>query len=381
MFKKTLVLLLVAVLLIGGLVLPASATVVKDVFTWQEDGQVVRNDGIHKTYKLDIPIECFDVRIIKGTTEVVSKQGEASATLSPSSTYSIIMYLSKGYLISLHGLPDVATFEFRWDIEHTSAHGYDTPRFYSFIDYYRGGVGPGADANYVTQDLTQRIDIDDTGRYSVTDVQYDDYIAPKNFDIDLDSFIFGINWRGFVPFENEKHTFTIHNVEVYVKIPATYDLAGKQDETNEKLDDVNQNLEELPGQVGDEMQGVLDAEKEQASNAGDSAAGELMDIIPNESEGFMEAVKKLVNAMSYQGTAAQLPIPPIVLPAIKGVMPQIKLTDTLYVNFGYWVNKLPPDVLQLVQILATIALIVYCFKELYGTIAYALTLKGGGSGE
>ena len=85
--------------------------------------------------------------------------------------------------------------------------------------------------------------------------------------------------------------------------------------------------------------------------------------------------------MSYSGTDAKLPVPAITIPAIPGVMDAIQLTDELYVDFGYWVQQLPSGVLELVQILCTIALIVYCFKELYGMIAYAMTLKGGGSSE
>ena len=47
------------------------------------------------------------------------------------------------------------------------------------------------------------------------------------------------------------------------------------------------------------------------------------------------------------------------------------------IDFGFWVAKIPGPVLTLVQVVLTIALIVFAFKELYRILSYAMTLKGG----
>ena len=83
--------------------------------------------------------------------------------------------------------------------------------------------------------------------------------------------------------------------------------------------------------------------------------------------------------MSYSGTNCSWTFPAITLPAIPGVMDSVQLTSEQPIDFTYWVNQIPANLLLLIQSLLTIALIIYCFKEVYGTISYVLTLRGGGS--
>ena len=156
-------------------------------------------------------------------------------------------------------------------------------------------------------------------------------------------------------------------------------MIDQNDTIIDQNDQMIDQMETLPGEIGNEIQGVIDKEDQEAQQSGEGAAGEIMDIVPDESQGFMNALGSLVGALSYNGTAAKLPVPAIVLPAIPGVMDELKLTDKLEVDFGYWVQQIPGDVIEIVQIICTIALIVYCFKELYSTISYAMTLKGGGN--
>ena len=153
------------------------------------------------------------------------------------------------------------------------------------------------------------------------------------------------------------------------------------DKISNQIDSVQQDVQALPGQIGNEFQGIIEQENEAANQAGNSSTGQLAGVMPDESQGFINAIRNLASSMSYNGTSAVLPIPSIVLPSISGVMEETKLTEELSVDFGYWVQKIPDNVLQLVKILGTIALIVFCFKELYSCISYALTLKGGGADE
>lgn len=118
-------------------------------------------------------------------------------------------------------------------------------------------------------------------------------------------------------------------------------------------------------------------EKNEALDSGDENIGEILDVIPDESEGFANALKDFTSAMSYEGTEAVLPIPALVLPEIKGLIPETVLLESQDFDLGSYIQMMPEWLLLLVQSLLTIALIVYCFKELYDTIAYVMTLRKG----
>ena len=147
------------------------------------------------------------------------------------------------------------------------------------------------------------------------------------------------------------------------------DLNDKVDDTNDKLDDTNDKLDQIIAQP--------EQEKQEASDSGNEFIDSLTSVLPNKSQGFMDAIRRLADSMSYEGTEASLTFPSIVLPEIKGVMPSYKLNDPIPIDFGFWVAKIPGPVLTLVQVVLTIALIVFAFKELYRILSYAMTLKGG----
>ena len=140
-------------------------------------------------------------------------------------------------------------------------------------------------------------------------------------------------------------------------------------------------IEDQLGEVNDKLDQIIDqpdSEKQEALEDGNSYVEDLTDVIPDQSAGFMSGIKKLANSMSYEGTDAALKLPSIALPAIPGVMDSYKLTDEMDIDFGSWIQKMPETLLTLVQVLLTIALVVFAFKELYKMISYALTLKSGG---
>lgn len=147
------------------------------------------------------------------------------------------------------------------------------------------------------------------------------------------------------------------------------EINDKLGETNDKLDDTNDKLDQIIQQP--------ENEKQEATDEGGELADQLTGALPNESQGFMSAIKELAEAMSYDGTEAKLTFPSISLPEIPGVMKGYKLSEEHEIDFGYWIQKMPEAALTLVQVILTIALIVFCFKELYGMISYAMTLKGG----
>ena len=140
----------------------------------------------------------------------------------------------------------------------------------------------------------------------------------------------------------------------------------QQEQTNEKLDEIIDQPEQ---------------EKQEAGSSGNDAIDGITSVIPADNDGVIAAVKRLADAMSYAGTNAKWTFPALYLPKIDGVMERVQLTDELPIDFNEWINKIPSNILRLVQMVCSIALILYCFKELYKLIEYILTMKGGGSSE
>ena len=130
----------------------------------------------------------------------------------------------------------------------------------------------------------------------------------------------------------------------------------------------------------DDIEGTEPATEDEqgaAADQGNSSIDELTGVIPDYSEGFMDALSSFTSAMTYTGTDAKLTIPAVAFPALGSLVPGFQMMDETVVDFGEYVAMMPQNLMLLVQSLLTIALIVYCFKELYGTISYVLTLKGG----
>lgn len=147
-------------------------------------------------------------------------------------------------------------------------------------------------------------------------------------------------------------------------------IGDKIDGTNDKLDDTNDKLDDILKQP--------EQEKQEAVSAGDENVGALIDVIPNESQGFMNAVEGFASSMSYTGTSAVLSTPAVNFPQIGDLVPGLQIMPPMELDIEVYVEMMPESLLLLVRSLLTVALIVYCFKELYSTISYVLTLKGGG---
>lgn len=151
------------------------------------------------------------------------------------------------------------------------------------------------------------------------------------------------------------------------------DILNQQEQTNDKLD-------QLPGQIGDEMQGVIESGKEESKSEGNKFVDQILDALPDPSTDVLAALKSLTDATAYTGTDAVLPIPAIVLPGIDGLFPETEIWEGADFDFGDYLGFIPSSLLTLVQSLFTIAIVLYCVYELKGIISYCLTLresKGG----
>ena len=131
----------------------------------------------------------------------------------------------------------------------------------------------------------------------------------------------------------------------------------------------------------DNQNQLAEQEKTETQNSADNSVSDVSGSVPDKSAGMLSALQSLSNAVSYTGTSAKWTFPQMYIPAIAGVTDRINLNPEMEINFTYWVNQIPGDIRTLISALATIGLVVFAFKELYGLISYVLTLKGGGNNE
>lgn len=144
----------------------------------------------------------------------------------------------------------------------------------------------------------------------------------------------------------------------------------------QNAENIQQNQDENTDKIIGNQNELYDKEKYDITNSGNSSS-ESVDEIPNQSEGFLSSLTNLTNAMSYNGTECKWKLPNVYIPAISNIVPRIDLISEKDIDFGFWVEKIPSNILSLIRAVCTLALIVFCFKELYNTISYVLTLKGG----
>lgn len=123
---------------------------------------------------------------------------------------------------------------------------------------------------------------------------------------------------------------------------------------------------------------MYENEKAETESSGNDSIDSLTSIIPSDTEGVINSFSGLINCMLYTGTDVDFNFPALKTPAIMGI-PSYTLLEETPVNFKQIESIIPPAIMLTLRALLTIALIIFCFKELYGTISYVLTLRGGAS--
>lgn len=178
--------------------------------------------------------------------------------------------------------------------------------------------------------------------------------------------------------DNGINDFTV----VYGENSAIYNiLKGVEIASNNQTNELKANDDKNTQSIIDNQNQLAQNEKNETQTQGQSSVDDLSGAVEDKSSGFVNSIRSLVSAMSYNGTECAWTLPEVKLPAINGVMAETKIIDSQPIDFTYWVNKIPSNILLVVRSVLTIGLIVYCFKELYSTISYVLTLKGGGDSE
>ncbi len=131
-------------------------------------------------------------------------------------------------------------------------------------------------------------------------------------------------------------------------------------------------------------QTVLDIEENKANAGGNNALDGALDALggADKSRGFLKPLAELATAFGNNSTAGYFIIPRVYIPKIDGVIDEITLIPRMAVPLReYYREYIPSNVRTLIEAITTIALIVFCFKELYSIISYIITLKSGGADE
>ena len=397
--QRILPLVLVFALLIPFLVFPASA-----VYDYNDFITDIEVDGDKDIVTITVPADSFKIQF--ASSEIGLNEtfygNTFSWPLESLRTYSLYAYgFSKGGYLDVTNIPDGSLVTFDISISSSGGIAYDTPSWTTQIYYY--------DANkaYLGQNAVShdKDSIQDHFTFEMT----------MNKINGSSEATFNFIMRGFRPWQDSDFTFTIESLNLTLSISSLYRLqeqtgktneilsavekkleqngqklddvidkieqnGDKLDDTNDKLDDANDKLDKLPGEVGDEIQGVIDNEKNEAEDAGNKFVDQILDALPDPSTEVLAALKGLTDATSYTGTDAVLPIPALVLPGIAGLFPETVIWEGAELDFGEYMEVVPPSLLSLVRSLFTIAIVLFCVYELKGIISYCLTLrenKGG----
>ena len=197
------------------------------------------------------------------------------------------------------------------------------------------------------------------------------------------NFSFNIDWdTSATAFHQTYFTVDASGFELQVDINAVKSDSDLMNAINNKLEDLGDQIGDINnnlGDVNDKLDEILDQpaqEKEDANQAGKDAIKDVISVVPDHSDDLVDAFSGLASSMSYNGTVAKLDIPAVNMPGLDGLFDGFTVMEPQTIDFEVYFDMLPDELLLLVQSLFTAALIVYCFKELYSTIQYCMTLRG-----
>ncbi len=209
----------------------------------------------------------------------------------------------------------------------------------------------------------------------------------------------GFNYFDYSVFGNDCYIYGVHTYNISASLPSPQHgftfVYGADTLFNEKLNTIigilsgkSGNIDKIISNDDKNTQSIIDnqnqiaeQEKTETQNSGNKSVSDVSGSVPDKSAGMLSAFQSLSNAVSYTGTSAKWTFPQMYIPAISGVTDRINLNSSMEIDFTYWVNQIPQDIRTVISALATIGLVVFAFKELYGLISYVLTLKGGGNNE
>ncbi len=180
---------------------------------------------------------------------------------------------------------------------------------------------------------------------------------------------------GYVYISYEPYTLTFPMTALEYESQQNQKLLNTINEVQNALVEQGEKIDQLPGQIGDEMQNVMDNEREQSKGEGNKFVDQITGAMPDPSKGVIDALGKLTSAVGYTGTEAIIEIPKIVLPGIDGLFDEFVIYEGTNFDLGACISYLPGKLVAVVQSLFTIAIVLYCVYEFKGIISFIFTLR------
>lgn len=392
MFKKALTLALVSALLVGVMVAPTSAATGVVWLDYMDYTTKVTTSGSNDICTVEFPLNFCGIKVrainADGTAFVAGRStpGDSTPNIvldlnSNISHYSIMFGLDINHKLWTENIPSGidCTVSATVGMPQGGAHSVPYNRFVETTvtedDRYINDYIKTFEQQEVagTHAVTWEFTSDDFGCWVGLDLAYFEVPSNDTFEFTLTDFKLTLTiptaYREDWVNQEQSTLMAKNNVLLLNQETMLDDMESQQEITNEKLD-------KIPGEIGNEMQEVADSEKQEASESGDSNVGAVLEVIPDDSAGFMDALQSFASSMSYSGTDATLTIPAISLPSVAG-LPSATILKEQSIEISKYISVIPDNILLLVRSLLTIALIIYCFKELYDTISYVMTLRKG----
>lgn len=357
--KRFLILPFVLLLVVCLFVLPVSAAIaVKPL----DSGDLsIEYDGVNKiaTYTFDVgSAPYWSVSIDGGTRTKYDGATYQCETSYSSFSFDCICWPAENYYVDITDLnvPSLYEITFKPLLKFTIDSGNTVKTWTGRLQmqvYYFDSTGQTISYEYGYADLAF-----DT---SVTDVPFDGSFSFRPPE--------GTCYvRPYIRFSSTLPTYAMVNL-----VNQGFSLSFNSNMIADNSDTQKQILDKL-----DKMQ---ENEKQEANSQGQAGIDDISGAIPDYTEELKAAFADLAGSLQYNGTEAKIDIPEVTLPGLEGLYDGFTVMEPQTLDFEVYIDMMPSGLMLLVQSLLTIALILFCAKELYGLISYILTLRGGGSNE
>lgn len=132
----------------------------------------------------------------------------------------------------------------------------------------------------------------------------------------------------------------------------------------------------------DQIANAGETEKSEANSGGNQGVSDITGAIPADNGGYISALTSLAEPLKYSGTDCHWTFPALYVPVIgNAVKTKIDLSPEQDIDLGSYCSMIPDNIMSVVRACTTIALLLFCVRELYSIVSYFLTLKGGSDSE
>lgn len=266
--------------------------------------------------------------------------------------------------------------------EKKSGYTYDAPAFVAWADVNNSDVYWQGNNNYY---FTYVVDFDFSQYTSSEYISFSFDVLLVN-EANSDALVFFEYNRGFYSLDDDSvQPYTVSGQVIKVKTEGFQSSKRWRGEFHFKLQGESNYKNHIEIRIANftvDSKTAQQYEEEFASSSGNDNIDALTEAIPDVGiDEVLQSFDKLTKSMMTNETDCVIKFPAIAIPAIEPYFNKVELLSAQDIDMSTYIQMMPETILLLLQSLLTVALILYCFKELYGWISYALTLKGGSSNE